>query len=191
MALLTTLTKDFDRISMHGVRRDLLKMQAESLDLPVEEVWIRKDAPNTEYEAQMSRALSEHYSKGVRHVVFGDLFLEDIRKYREERLSSVSMTGVFPLWKKDTAELAAFFIKSGFKAKICTVDPRLLDPSFCGREFDEKFLSDLPSRVDPCGENGEFHTFVYAGPIFDREIEVTMGEVVDRDGFCFADIMPK
>jgi uncharacterized protein (TIGR00290 family) len=190
VSLLTTLTRDFDRISMHGVRRALLLQQAERLNLPIEEVWIKKGAPNTEYESQMSKALSKFYSQGVRQVVFGDLFLEDIRKYREEKLSTTNMTGVFPLWKKDTRSLANTFIELGFKALVCTTDPRALDPSFCGREFDKSFLSDLPETVDPCGENGEFHTFVYGGPIFDSEIKVTKGEVVLRDGFSFADMIP-
>lgn len=190
VSLLTTLTRDFDRISMHGVRRALLLRQAGMLGLPVEEVWIKKGAPNSEYESQMSAALSKHHSLGIRHVVFGDLFLEDIRRYREEKLSAMEMTGVFPLWKKDTRRLASFFIGQGFKALVCTVDPKALDPSFCGREFDRSFLSDLPGRVDPCGENGEFHTFVYAGPIFEKEIGVKKGEVVLRDGSYFADIIP-
>ena len=190
VSLLTTLTRDFDRISMHGVRRDLLIEQARRLRLPVDEVWIRKGAPNTEYESQMSRVLSKHYSRGVRHVVFGDLFLEDIRRYREDRLTAMNMEGVFPLWKNDTAKLASQFIKHGFRAIICTVNPKALDPSFCGREFDSSFLSDLPPTVDPCGENGEFHTFVYAGPIFEQDIKVKKGEVVLRDGFCFSDILP-
>ena len=190
VSLLTTLTKDFDRISMHGVRRELLEKQARVLALPVEEVWIAGGASNAEYEAQMTRVLSEHLRRGVRHVLFGDIYLEDVRRYREERLASISMAGVFPLWMKNTKELASSFVKDGFKAVVCTVDPKSLDPSFCGREFDESFLSDLPPRVDPCGENGEFHTFVYAGPIFDGEIGVRTGEVVERNGFCFADILP-
>lgn len=190
VALLTTLTRDFDRVSMHGVRRDLLLRQAKLLGLPLEEVWITKGAPNSEYESQMSRALLRHKSRGVRYVVFGDLFLEDIRRYREDRLSTMNMTGIFPLWGKDTSMLASLFIEEGFKAIVCTVDPKTLDPSFCGREFDRSFLSDLPRGVDPCGENGEFHTFVYAGPIFGEEIRVKKGEVVLRDGFYFADMLP-
>jgi uncharacterized protein (TIGR00290 family) len=190
VSLLTTLTRDFDRVSMHGVRRALLQRQAELLHLPVEEVWIRKGAANAEYESQMAKALARAYSNGIRHVVFGDLFLEGIRRYREENLLKMGMTGVFPLWKRDTKELASFFIERGFKAIVCTVDPKVLDPDFCGREFDKSLLSDLPARVDPCGENGEFHTFVYSGPIFEKEISVRRGEVVSRDGFYFADIIP-
>ena len=189
-ALLTTLTKDYDRISMHGVRRALLELQSDRLRLPVEEVWISEVAPNAEYESQMAQTLMMQHATGVRHVIFGDLFLEDIRKYREARLAPVDMAGVFPLWKKDTKELASYFIKQGFKAILCTVDPRALDPHFCGRDFDESLLSDFPARVDPCGENGEFHTFVYGGPIFDGEIPVRKGGVVLRDGFYFADIIP-
>jgi uncharacterized protein (TIGR00290 family) len=189
VSLITTLTKDFGRISMHGVRRQLLLEQAKRLRLPIAEVWIGKGAGNAEYEKQMSDALARSYSDGVRHVIFGDLFLEDIRRYREEKLSRENLSGVFPLWRRDTRRLAAYFVEQGFKAIVCTVDPKALDPSFCGRDFDAAFLSDLPASVDPCGENGEFHTFVYAGPIFDKEIEVRKGEVVMRDEFYFADIL--
>ncbi|MDG7008432.1 MAG: diphthine--ammonia ligase [Nitrososphaerota archaeon] len=190
VSLLTTLTKDFNRISMHGVRKALLDIQASRIGVPVEEVWISKGAANVEYESQLSKALSHHYRKRVRTVIFGDLFLEDIRKYREDRLSAMKMKAVFPNWKRDTRELASYFIKEGFSAILCTVDPRALDPAFCGREFDESLLSDLPATVDPCGENGEFHTLVYGGPIFEKDIEVRKGEVVLRDGFYFADIFP-
>lgn len=175
---------------MHGVRRDLLRRQSELLRLPVEEVWISKGAANMEYEAQMAKSLSKFYAVGVRHVVFGDLFLEDIRKYREEQLSRVNMAAVFPLWHRDTSQLADYFISQGFKAIVCCVDPRALGKNFCGRDFDGSFISDLPHGVDPCGENGEFHTFVYAGPIFDGEIPVKTGEVLLREGFYFADIIP-
>jgi uncharacterized protein (TIGR00290 family) len=190
VSLLTTLTKDFDRVSMHGVRKALLDIQASRIGLPVEEVWLSKGATNAEYESELSEALAHSRARGVRSVIFGDLFLEDIRKYREERLSAMNMTAVFPIWKKDTKELASYFIKEGFKAILCTVDPRALDGTFCGREFDESLLSDFPAGVDPCGENGEFHTFVYGGPIFQKDLDVRKGEVVLRDGFYFADILP-
>jgi uncharacterized protein (TIGR00290 family) len=190
VSLLTTLTRDFDRVSMHGVRRDLLERQSMLLRLPIEKVWINAGAPNADYEAQMSRSLLRFRAEGVRHVVFGDLFLEDIRRYRERNLSSAGLVGVFPLWGMETGALARDFIKRGFKALLCCVDPRSLDPRFCGREFDESLLSEFPEGVDPCGENGEFHTFVYGGPIFDGELEVRRGEVVTREGFCFADILP-
>ncbi len=189
-SLLTTVTRDFDRISMHGVRRRLLVEQARALRLPLIEVWIAKDAGNAEYEEQMTRALVKSHREGVRHVIFGDLFLEDVRRYREEALSRVNLACAFPLWHRDTKKLAAYFVNQGFKAIVCAVDPKALDSSFCGREFDEAFLNDLPDSVDPCGENGEFHTFVYAGPIFDSEIRVKKGDVILRDGYYFADIIP-
>lgn len=189
-SLLTTVTRDFDRISMHGVRRELLERQAAALGLPVEEVWISKGAGNAEYETQMRNVLERFKRGGITNVIFGDLFLEDIRKYREERLAQIGMQGVFPLWKKDTGRLAHLFVERGFKAMVCCTDPRKLGNEFCGSEFDESFLARLPPGVDPCGENGEFHTFVYAGPVFREEIQVTRGEVVVRDGFCFADIVP-
>ncbi len=189
-AILTTVTKDFDRISMHGVRRTLLEEQANALGIPLETVWISKGAGNSEYEEQMKRSLEKYKEKGVNAVIFGDLFLEDIRKYREERLAQIGMRGVFPLWKRDTIALAQLFLDRGFKAIVCCTDPKALDNEFCGLEFDNSFLAKLPPGVDPCGENGEFHTFVYAGPIFKRKIKVERGDVVVRDGFCFADIIP-
>ncbi|MDG6965823.1 MAG: ATP-binding protein, partial [Nitrososphaerota archaeon] len=156
VCLLTTLTTDYDRVSMHGVRRELLTKQALSLRLPLDEVWITKGASNAEYSSAMRRAMLRHRANGVSHIVFGDLFLEDIRRFREEELLKAEMQGVFPLWKRDTQELAAQFVKDGFKAVVCTVDPKALSANYCGREFDESFLSDLPPSVDPCGENGEF-----------------------------------
>ena len=190
VSLLTTFTKDFDRVSMHGVRKELLRIQASRIGLPVEEVWISRGAANSEYESQLSKALAHSRAMGVSSVIFGDLFLEDIRKYREERLSAAKMTAVFPLWKRDTKELASRFVRDGFRAILCTVDPKVLDPAFCGREFDESLLADFPAGVDPCGENGEFHTFVYGGPIFEKDIVVKRGDVVLRDGFYFADMLP-
>lgn len=190
-ALLTTLTKDFGRISMHGVRRELLQSQASELGLQVDEVWISKDAANTEYEERMRKTLEGRKAEGIEHIIFGDIFLEDIRRYREDRLSKIGVQGIFPLWGKPTKDLANLFIEKGFKAILCCVDPKALPKEFCGREFDRSLLDDLPLKVDPCGENGEFHTFVYDGPIFENRIEVRAGEVVLRDGFYFADILPK
>ncbi|MDV3277919.1 MAG: diphthine--ammonia ligase [Nitrososphaerales archaeon] len=190
-SLLTTFTRDFDRVSMHGVRRELLEQQAEMLGLPVEKVWINRGADNKEYDARMRFALEKHKAAGVEHVIFGDLFLQDIRRYREERLSELGMHCVFPLWGRETSALARSFIDSGFKAIVCCVDPKALGRDFCGAEFDSQFLSRLPSKVDPCGENGEFHTFVYDGPLFKDGIGVSVGEVVERDGFYFADIVPR
>ncbi len=190
-ALLTTVTTEFDRVSIHGVRRALLHEQADSLGLPLEEVWIPSNSSNEIYETQMKNALTKYRNQGVEEVAFGDLFLQDVRRYREERLGQVGMRGVFPLWGRDTSKLAREFIELGFKAVVCCVDPRRLGEEFCGREFDYSFIGSLPSGVDPCGENGEFHTFVYAGPIFKKEIELTKGEVVHRGGFYFADLIPR
>lgn len=191
VSLLTTLTRDFNRVSMHGVRRALLRIQARNLRLPLDEVWIRKEAPNDEYSSAMREAMLRHRARGVRCVVFGDIFLEDIRRFREVELSKLAMEGVFPLWMKDTTRLATQFVKDGFKAVVCTVDPRALKKSYCGREFDESFISNLPPSVDPCGEHGEFYTFVYDGPVFEKEVPIRKGEIVLRDGFYFADILPK
>ena len=190
-ALLSTLTEDYDRISMHGVRRTLLERQAESLSLPLEKVFISKNASNNEYESQMLEVLTKYRATGVSSVVFGDIFLEDLRRYREENLSKIEMKGIFPIWKRDTAELARTFIDLGFKAIITCVDSKILDQAFVGRTFDERFLSELPSTVDPCGENGDFHSFVYDGPIFEGRVALTTGKIVLRDtGFYYCDLIP-
>jgi uncharacterized protein (TIGR00290 family) len=190
-ALITTVTRDFDRISMHGVRRVLLERQAESLGLPLHQVLIGKGATNEEYEARTGDALAAYREKGIRTVVFGDLFLEDIRAYRERLLAKHDMTGLYPLWGKDTHRLIRSFIAQGFKTAVVCVDPVKLAPSFAGRVIDEKFLADLPPHVDPCGENGEFHTFVFDGPNFKTPVKFGFGEVVCRDGFWFADLLPE
>lgn len=186
--LLTTVTDQFHRVSMHGVREELLDLQAQSLSIPLEKVMIPYPCPNQVYEEKMANILSKWKLKGVTHVIFGDLFLEDIRKYREEKLSQINFEPVFPLWLENTMTLAKEILKVGFRAVITCVDPKKLDRSFAGRQFDKSFLEDLPEGVDPCGENGEFHTFVYDGPIFSRPIPVGVGEVVERDGFQFADV---
>jgi uncharacterized protein (TIGR00290 family) len=190
VALLTTITDEYDRISMHGVRRALLERQAESLGLPLHPVRIPPQCVNAIYEARMKEALAEHFAKGVRRVAFGDIFLEDLRVYREKNLAQVCMEAVFPIWKRDTRELAREFVRLGFRAIVVCVDPRVLDASFAGRELDPSFFADLPPGVDPCGENGEFHTFVFDGPIFKTPIAVRTGETVLRDGFCFCDLLP-
>ena len=190
-ALLTTITEDYDRISMHGVRRILLEQQAESLGLPLEKIYITKNTPNEEYEAKMRDKLMEYQSRGVLSVVFGDIFLEDLRKYREENLSKIGMKGIFPIWKRDTAELAHTFIDLGFKAVITCVDSKVLDKKFVGRLYDKQFLRELPSNVDSCGENGEFHSFVYDGPIFRERVSFIIGDIVLRDNrFYFCDLIP-
>ena len=190
-ALLTTVTEGFDRVSMHGVRRSLLHAQASSVELPLEEIWIPKNASNEVYDARMREVLMKYKKEGVREVAFGDLFLQDVRKCREDKLGLVAMRGLFPLWGRDTGKLSREFIELGFRAVVCCVDPRVLPKEYCGREYDFSFLDSLPSGVDPCGENGEFHTFVYAGPIFKNEIAIVKGDVVLRDGFWFADVLPR
>jgi uncharacterized protein (TIGR00290 family) len=190
-ALLTTITEEYDRISMHGVRRELLERQAESLGLPLHPVLIPPQCINAIYEDRMKQALAEHFKRGVRRVAFGDIFLEDLRAYREKNLALIGMQALFPIWKRDTRELAREFVRLGFRAITVCVDPRTLDASFAGRELDASFFADLPPEVDLCGENGEFHTFVYDGPVFRRPVAVRVGEKVMRDGFCFSDLLPE
>lgn len=190
VALLTTITDEYDRISMHGVRRVLLERQAESLGLPLHPVLIPPQCVNATYEERMKQALEEHFAHGVRRVAFGDIFLEDLRAYREKNLAQVGMQAIFPIWKRDTRELAREFVQQGFRAVAVCVDPRVLDASFAGRELDASFFADLSPNVDPCGENGEFHTFVFDGPIFKSPIACRVGEKALRDGFCFCDLLP-
>jgi uncharacterized protein (TIGR00290 family) len=190
VALLTTVTTTFGRVSMHGVREELLDMQAVALGLECWKVPIPAPCPNEIYEQEMSRVLARAKGIGVTHVVFGDLFLEDLRKYREAKLGAIGMKAIFPLWHRDTSALAREMIESGLRATITTVDPRVLDRSFAGRSFDEAFIGDLPAYVDRCGENGEFHSFAWSGPMFERPISIEVGEVVERDGFVFADVRP-
>jgi len=188
-ALLTTVTEGFERISMHGVRRELLQRQAQSIGLPLHEVRIPPQCVNPIYEARMEEALRVHFEKGVRKVAFGDIFLEDLRAYREKNLARIGMTALFPIWKRDTRELIRSFHANRFRAIAVCVDPKVLDPSFAGRELDESFFRALPPQADPCGENGEFHTFVFDGPIFHSPIPIRTGEIVNRDGFVFCDIL--
>jgi len=192
VALLTTITEDYDRVSMHGVRRILLEKQAESLNIPIEKVFIKKNYSNNEYESRIKDILKLYKKKGILSAVFGDIYLLDVRRYREDNLKKAGIKAIFPLWKKDTFELANLFIDLGFKAIITCIDSHALDREFVGREFDKGFLNDLPAHVDPCGENGEFHTFVYEGPIFKHCIHFKKGEVVLRDNrFYFCDLLPK
>jgi len=190
VSLLTTITQDYDRISMHGVRTILLEMQADSLGLPLEKVFITKDTTNEQYECKMWEVMAKYQAAGISSVVFGDIFLEEIRRHRQDNLSKIGMKGIFPIWKRDAAVLAHEFIESGFKAVITCIDSNLLDRMFIGRTFDEQFLSELASTVDPCGENGEFHSFVYDGPIFRQRIAQTTGEVVLRENrFYYCDLL--
>jgi uncharacterized protein (TIGR00290 family) len=189
--LLTTITQDYDRISMHGVRRELLERQAESLGLPLHPVLIPPQCVNAIYEERMAEALAEHLALGTRVVAFGDIFLEDLRAYRERNLAQIGIEAVFPIWKRDTRELAQEFRRLGFRAVAVCIDPRVLDASFAGRDLDASFFADLPPQVDPCGENGEFHTFVFDGPVFQNPVPIRIGERVMRDGFCFCDLLPE
>ena len=191
VALLTTVNRTHGRVAMHAVRESLLGMQAEAAGLPLVKVAIPAPCPNEIYESAMSEAMGRAAADGVRHVIFGDLFLQDIRAYREKQLTACGMTPVFPLWGKETRRLADEMIVGGLGAYLTCLDPRLLDRGFAGRRFDTDLLAELPRQVDPCGENGEFHTFAYAGPMFSADVPVMVGEIVERDGFVFADLLPR
>ena len=189
-ALLTTVTADYGRISMHGVRRSLLEQQAAALGIHLEEVTLPKDSSNEDYERQMAEVLTRYKEQGIKSVVFGDIFLEDLRQYREKNLAKLEMRGIFPLWKRDTSDLMASLINLGFRARTVCVDNRALGKEFVGRIIDEGFAADLPPRVDVSGENGEYHSFVYEGPIFDHPIRCQTGEIVLRDDrFYFCDLV--
>jgi len=191
IALLTTVTEGYDRISMHGVRRALLRRQAESLGLPLAEVRLPKQASNQEYEARITETLERYKQNGVTGVAFGDIFLEDLRQYREQNLARLALKGLFPIWKRDTSDLLRSFMGSGFKAITVCVDTQALGKEFVGRVIDQQFVSELPAGVDICGENGEYHSFVYDGPIFGRSVAHRPGERVLRDDrFHFCDLIP-
>jgi uncharacterized protein (TIGR00290 family) len=188
VALITTLNEQFDRVAMHAVRRQLLERQAESVGVPVWTVPLPWPCSNEEYEARMRDLCARSIQEGVDAMAFGDLFLTDIRAYREKQLTGTGLQPLFPVWQIPTAELARTMIGSGLRAKITCVDPQVLPAEFAGRDFDSRFLADLPPGIDPCGENGEFHSFVYDGPGFREPINVSVGEIVERDGFVFADL---
>lgn len=190
VALLTTINRAHQRVAMHAVRESLVELQAAAAGLPLVKVPIPSPCTNEEYEHAMSDAMARAQAEGVRHVIFGDLFLVDIRAYREKHLASCGMAPVFPLWMKDTRRLAEDMLAGGLSAFLTCVDPRKLDRKLAGRRFDAQLLRELPAGVDPCGENGEFHTFANAGPMFQHEIPVSVGEIVERDGFVFADLVP-
>lgn len=189
--LLTSVNRDYGRISMHGVREALLDAQAEAIGLPLHKVWLSAKSSNQEYETALAAQLERFKQQGIRHMAFGDLFLEDIRRYREAQLARAGMEAVFPLWLKPTPALAREFIASGFGATLCCVDGEQLGQEFAGREFDSALLGDLPADVDPCGENGEFHTFVHRSPDFSLPIPCAHGERVTREGrFHYCDLVP-
>ncbi len=188
-ALLTTMNAEFDRVAMHAVRRKLLEAQSEAAGIPLWTVPLPWPCSNEEYEARMRTAVAKAVAEGFTHVAFGDLFLEDVRRYRETRLAGTGLTPIFPIWGIPTDQLAKDMIDGGLRAVLTCVNPKVLDRSFAGRQFDRALLQDLPAGIDPCGERGEFHSFAYDGPMFDRPVSVFAGEVVDRDGFVFADMM--
>jgi uncharacterized protein (TIGR00290 family) len=190
VGLLTTMNEAFGRVAMHAVRRELLAAQAEAAGLPLTEVPLPWPCSNEEYERRMTAAVEAARAAGVTHVAFGDLFLEEIRAYREQKMADTGLAPLFPLWGLDTGRLARQMIAGGLRARLTTVDPKQLRPGFVGREFDPRLLFELPDKVDPCGERGEFHTFCYDGPMFRHPVAFESGAVVERDGFVFADLVP-
>jgi uncharacterized protein (TIGR00290 family) len=187
--LLTTFNIEFNRVAMHGVRRELVEAQARAARLPLWPIPLPWPCSNEQYECAMRAAMDQALAQGIELIAFGDLFLVDIRAYREQQLRGVGISPIFPLWLEPTRELAHEMICAGLRAKITCVDPRKLSPEFAGEEFDLQLLTDLPPEVDACGENGEFHTFVYDGPFFSEPIDVRVGEICERDGFVFADLL--
>jgi uncharacterized protein (TIGR00290 family) len=191
VGLLTTINQEFDRVAMHAVRAELLRAQAAAVGLPLWPVPIPWPCSNAEYEAAMGEAMGRARDAGITAIAFGDLFLEDIRRYREDRLRGSGLTPLFPVWGIPTDALAATMVGAGLRARLTCIDPKRLDATFAGREFDTVLLGDLPPSVDPCGEYGEFHTFAYDGPMFSQRVPISAGEVVARDGFVFADLLPE
>jgi|SRR6266540_22058 len=189
VGLLTTINEAFDRVAMHAVRTELLEAQAVALGIPLSRIPIPWPCSNEKYEEAMSGAVERARDAGVSIIAFGDLFLEDIRRYRIEKLAGSGLTPVFPIWGLPTDILARDMVGGGLRARLTCIDPQKLAPSFAGREFDGALLRDLPASVDPCGERGEFHTFAYDGPMFDRPVPLQAGEIVEREGFVFADFL--
>lgn len=191
VGLFCTVNKEFDRVAMHGVRVELLKKQATSIGFPLEIIEIPYPCSNAKYEEIMGRFVARAKSHDIEHFAFGDLFLEDIRRYREEKLEGSGIKPVFPIWGIPTDKLSRRMIAGGLRAVITCVDPKQAPKELVGKEFDQRFLDSLPESIDPCGENGEFHSFVFDGPMFAEQIEITLGDIAYRDDFVFADIIPK
>lgn len=189
-ALVTTINMEHERVAMHAVRRQLVNAQAEAAGIPLIEVPIPNPCSNADYEAAMTTLIDELRRRDIDHMAFGDLFLEDIRAYREDRLQGTGITPLFPLWQQPTGDLAQRMIEGGLKAVLTCIDPKQLAPEFSGRYFDFQLLGELPDSVDPCGEHGEFHSFVFEGPMFRQPVAITVGETIERDGFFFTDICP-
>jgi uncharacterized protein (TIGR00290 family) len=186
--LLTTMNEQFDRVAMHAVRRRLLEAQADAAGIPLRTVQLPWPCSNEQYEERMRVAVAQAVAEGFTHVAFGDLFLEDVRKYREQKLAGTGLTPLFPIWGIPTDQLATQMVESGLRSVLTCVNPKHLDRSFAGRQFNRELLDDLPAGVDKCGERGEFHSFAWDGPMFNRPVAIEVGEVVDRDGFVFADV---
>ncbi|HKV95587.1 MAG TPA: ATP-binding protein [Candidatus Angelobacter sp.] len=187
--LVTTINSAFDRVAMHGTRRVLVEMQAEAAGFPLITAPLPWPCSNADYECAMKQVCDQALAQGVSAIAFGDLFLADVRAYRERQLQGTGLQPLFPIWQIPTDQLARQMIESGLRARLVCVDPKQLDPSFVGREFDQQLLQDLPPGADPCGENGEFHSFVYGGPMFGRTLPIVAGEKVERDGFWYADVL--
>ena len=190
VGLVTTINEAFGRVAMHAVREELLEAQARAAGLPLWRVSLPWPCPNPEYEARMRTLIERARTEGVTHLAFGDLFLEDVRAYRERQLAGTGITPVFPLWGENTVSLPREMLRDGLRARLTCVDPKQLPREFAGREFDEELLAALPAPADPCGEKGEFHTFCYAGPMYRAPVAIQTGKVVERDGFVFADVLP-
>ncbi|MGZ7041553.1 MAG: Dph6-related ATP pyrophosphatase [Thermoanaerobaculia bacterium] len=190
VALLTTITRDYDRVSMHAVRRELVEAQADTAGLELWAVEIPAVCTNADYDEAMAVAVRRALDAGIECIAFGDLFLRDIREYREQRLAGSGIAPVFPLWNRPTRELAEEMIAGGLRARLTCIDPRVMPRSLAGADFDRRFLESLPPDVDPCGERGEFHTFAYAGPMFARALPIVTGATVEREGFVFTDVVP-
>jgi uncharacterized protein (TIGR00290 family) len=190
VGLFCTINRKFERAAMHAVRIELIKRQASSAELPVQFIELPHPCTDAEYRAIMGEFIDRMSHQGIEYIAFGDLFLEDIRSYRENNLADTGITPIFPIWGMETTTLSKEMVDSGLRAVITCIDPNKLDPEFIGREYDQAFLEQLPDTVDPCGENGEFHSFAFGGPMFKEQIEVRLGETVTRDGFVFADLLP-